>query len=249
VRLGTILLVLGGWELLANSGLLYENVVPSLARIIDGAARILVNPAFYPNMQVTALEVVVGVLIGTVSGTLLGLILGGNRIAGQIVEPLVYYLGPTPKIIFLPVLVMCFGLGPGSKLAIGAIASFFPVCLSVAVGMREIDAILVRVGRSFRASPIQMSAKIYLPAMREPLINGIRLGFGVSIITILLAETKLSSQGLGFMVMRYYQQFDMPAMYGLVVIIFILSLGVNALLGNLSAKRARWVPPKAAPKG
>ena len=82
----------------------------------------------------------------------------------------------------------------------GAISCFFPIALSAASGMRRIDGILIRVGRSFRANAWQMATKIYLPAMRHPLINGVRLGLGVALIGALLAETRLSSSGIGFLI-------------------------------------------------
>ena len=102
-------------------------------------------------------------------------------------------------------MIMWFGTGPGSKVAMGAISCFFPVALNVAGGMREIDKVLIRVGRSFRANPWQMVTKIYLPAMRHPVINGVRLGLGVALIGTLLAETKLSNRGIGFLVIQAYE--------------------------------------------
>ena len=82
-----------------------------------------------------------------------------------------------------------------------------------------------------------MVTKIYLPAMRAPILNGIRLGLGVAIIGTLLAETKLSNRGLGFLVIQAYATFDMPRMYALLIVLFVLSIGVNALIGRLGRGR------------
>ena len=139
-------------------------------------------------------------------------------------------------------MIMWFGVGPGSKMAMGALSCFFPVALSAAAGMREIDTVLIRVGRSFRASTRQMVAKIYLPAMRAPVINGLRLGLGIAIIGMLLAETKLSNQGLGFMIIQAYTLFNMPRMYALLILVFALAALVNAgvsKLDQISAPPAR----------
>jgi NitT/TauT family transport system permease protein len=115
----------------------------------------------------------------------------------------------------------------------GVLSCFFPVALSAAAGMRTIDTVLIRVGRSFRASTWQMVTKIYLPAMRLPIINGVRLGLGVAIIGTLLAETKLSNKGIGFLIINAYSTFNMPRMYALLIVLFVLSIGVNALIGRL----------------
>jgi ABC-type nitrate/sulfonate/bicarbonate transport system permease component len=79
-----------------------------------------------------------------------------------------------------------------------------------------------------------MITKIYLPAMRRRAINGLRLGLGVAIIGVLLAETKLSSQGLGFMIINSYSRFDMPAMYALLILVFCIAAFLNALLNKLA---------------
>jgi ABC-type nitrate/sulfonate/bicarbonate transport system permease component len=251
LRIAIIVVTLASWEALSASGLLYRDVVPSLLAIakalfdlltvpdmpvdlspfgLQGTASI---PAIYWHLYVTFYEIAIGLLIGGLSGLVAGIALGSSRLLRQAYEPLLYYLGPCPKIIFFPVMIMWFGVGPGSKVAMGAISCFFPVALNVAGGMREIDRVLIQVGRSFRANTWQMVTKIYLPAMRHPIINGIRIGLGVCLIGTLLAETKLSNSGVGFLVIQAYSLFNMPLMYALLIVLFVIAIGANALIGRL----------------
>jgi ABC-type nitrate/sulfonate/bicarbonate transport system permease component len=241
LRMGFVLALLVIWETLAASGLLYEDVVPSVRKIGVALYSVVSEPAFYRNLGVTAYEVAFALVIGGAAGLAVGILLGGSRFLGAAFEHYLYYLGPTPKIIFFPIMIMWFGVGPGSKMAMGALSCFFPVALSAAAGMREIDKVLIRVGRSFRASTGQMVAKIYLPAMRAPVINGLRLGLGIAIIGVLLAETKLSNQGLGFMIIQSYTLFNMPRMYALLIIVFALAALVNAGVSKLDQVSA---PPR-----
>jgi NitT/TauT family transport system permease protein len=250
LRIAIIVVVLASWEALSVSGLLYRDVVPSLLAIgkalfdlltvpdmpvdlspfgLQGTASV---PAIYWHLYVTFYEIAIGMLIGGLSGLVAGIALGSSRLLRQAYEPLLYYLGPCPKIIFFPVMIMWFGVGPGSKVAMGAISCFFPVALNVAGGMREIDRVLIQVGRSFRANTWQMVTKIYLPAMRHPIINGIRIGLGVCLIGTLLAETKLSNSGVGFLVIQAYSIFNMPLMYALLIVLFVIAIGANALIGR-----------------
>ena len=233
VRAAIIVFILVFWEAIAQSGLLYRDVVPSLLAIGAAIARLLSTSDYYWHLWVTASEVGTGLAIGGLSGLLVGLVLGGNRMLSKSFEPYLYYLGPTPKIIFFPVMIMWFGVGPGSKVAMGAISCFFPIALSTAAGMRQIDRVLIRVGQSFRANAWQMATKIYLPAMRHPIINGVRLGLGVAIIGTLLAETKLSNRGVGFLIIQAYSLFDMPRMYAMLIVLFVVAIGANALVGRL----------------
>ncbi len=237
-RVAIIVAVLAIWEGMARSGLLYRDVVPSLLLILRALAHLLVEPTFYANLGVTTGEVAVAILIGGGAGIGVGILLGVNPFLQRAYEPMLHYLGPTPKIIFFPMLIMWFGVGPGSKIAMGALSSFFPVAISVAAAMREINTVLIRVGLSFRLNVAQMILKIYLPAMRAPVINGLRIGLGVAIIGTLLAETKLANQGLGYAVIQTYATFDMPRMYALLIVVFMLAVGVNALLGRYTELRA-----------
>ena len=233
VRVGLIVGVLAIWELLARSGWLYRDVVPSLIAIAKALVALLSSGDYYFNLGVTAGEVAAALAIGGGCGVVVGIVLGANRFLARAFEIYLYYLGPTPKIIFFPVMIMWFGVGSGSKVALGALSCFFPVALSVAAGMRQIDRVLIRVAKSFRADARQMVTKIYLPAMRHPILNGVRLGLGIALIGTLLAETKLSNKGVGFLIINAYSTFDMPRMYANLIVLFVIAIGANALVGRL----------------
>jgi NitT/TauT family transport system permease protein len=232
LRVVLVLSLLVAWQLLAISGWLYGDVVPTLQIVGAALVKLLSSGDFYWNLWVTAEEVAGGLVIGGLAGLVVGLVLGANRFIARCFEPYIYYFGPTPKIIFFPVMIMWFGVGGGSKVAMGAVSCFFPIALNVIAGMRQIDQVLIRVGKSFRANPWQMTMKIYLPAMRHPIINGLRLGLGVALIGTLLAETKISNRGVGFLVIQAYANFDMPRMYAILIVLFVLAIGVNAVVAR-----------------
>jgi NitT/TauT family transport system permease protein len=233
LRAAIILAVLAIWQLLSLSGWLYRDVVPSLIAIGRALIELLSSANYYFNLGVTAGEIGTALAIGGLSGLAVGLLLGANRFLARAFEHYLYYLGPTPKIIFFPVMIMWFGIGTGSKIALGTLSCFFPVALSVAAGMRQIDTVLIRVGKSFRANTWQMVWKIYLPAMRHPIVNGFRLGLGMALIGTLLAETKLSDKGIGFLIINAYSTFDMPRMYANLIVLFVVAIGANAAVGRL----------------
>jgi len=233
LRVLIIVTVLFVWQIVSVSGWLFRDVVPSLTAIALAIGNLLANPDFYRNLGVTGSEIGIAIVIGGAAGLAVGIALGANRFLSDAFEAFLLYLGPTPKIIFFPVMIMWFGVGGGSKIAMGVLSCFFPIAISAASGMRQIDRVLIKVGKSFRASTWQMVTKVYLHAMREPIINGLRLGLGVAIVGTLLAETKLSREGLGSMVIQAYTVFDMPKMYALVIVLFVLAIGLNVLLGRL----------------
>lgn len=248
LRIVILVVLIATWEAVARSGILLREVVPSLVTIGRALIDLLVDadlkvsllghdimmPAFYWHLYVTLSEVASALVIGGIVGLAVGLLLGADPFLSQAFERYFYYLGPTPKIVFFPVMIMWFGVGPESKVAMGTLSCFFPIVLNAAAAMRQIDGVLIRVGRSFRLSTRQMVTKIYLPAMREPIVNGVRIGMGVALIGTLLAETKLSNKGVGFLIIDAYNSFDMPRMYAVLLVLFVIAIGANTLVGRAS---------------
>ncbi|HEX4408310.1 MAG TPA: ABC transporter permease [Xanthobacteraceae bacterium] len=234
LRVALVLFALVAWQVMAVSGWFYRDVIPSLPKIWTALVKLLSSTDFYWNLGVTFEEIVIALALGGIGGIVAGLIVGGNKFIASAFEPYLYYLGPTPKIIFFPVMIMWFGVDSGSKIAMGALSCFFPIALNVAAGMRQIDQVLIKVGTSFRANWWQMTMKIYMPAMRHPIVNGLRLGLGVALIGTLLAETKLSNRGIGFLVIQAYNSFDMPRLYAVLLVLFMMAIGINSVVAHFA---------------
>jgi ABC-type nitrate/sulfonate/bicarbonate transport system permease component len=237
IRLITLVAAAASWELVARSGLLYQDVVPPLAKIVVAFVQLLLDPPTYRHLAVTAWEVVAGFAIGFAAGIAVGVPMGARRLLGDALQPYVDGFATAPKIIFLPIVMLLFGIGIASKIALGALSAFFPVAINTAAGVRQIDPVLVRVGRSFRLTGWQMATKIYLPALRLSIVTSMRLGFGLAVIGTLLAELKLSSAGLGFLANEHYGNFRVPELYALLILIFILAVGSNSLMARLGRRR------------
>src|SRR5688500_10933397 len=200
LRAAIIVGILASWEALSRSGLLFQDVVPSLFAIAAAVARLFGSAEFYQNLAWTLWEIGLALPLGIAAGVLTGLAVGASPLLSRAYVPYLYYLGSTPKLIFFPVMIMLFGVGAESKIALALISCFFPIALSTAEGVQQINPVLVKVGRSFCAGRWHMLRHIYLPAMREPILTGVRLGFGIAVIATLLAETKLSNQGIGHLI-------------------------------------------------
>ncbi|HXP30615.1 MAG TPA: ABC transporter permease subunit [Stellaceae bacterium] len=237
IRIATLLGLWLLWEGAAASGLLYEGVVPSSFKIAAALGELVTSGMFYYNLELTLYEIAVSVIIGGTLGLAIGLALGANRFVGKAFESYIQYLAPTPKIVFLPILMVLFGVGAGSKIGMGTLSCFFPMTLSVASGVRLVDPVLLRVGRSFNLSLGQTIRKIYLPALVPPIATGLRLGLGVAIIGTLLGEIKMSNRGLGFLIMQYYAQFRTPEMYAVLIVMFVLAAGANAAVARFLRRR------------
>lgn len=234
VRLAAAVLLLAAWEAASWSGLFYRGVLPSVVQIGAALGGLLSDPAFWRHLGTTAMEVAGALAIGGSLGIAAGVLVGGGRLARRAYEPALHYLAPTPKIVFLPILIALFGVGPSSKVAMGALSCFFPVALSVASGMALVDPVHLRVARSFGLSRLRTLRSVHLPSLVRPMVTGLRLGLGVAVIGCLLSEIKLSNRGLGFLAIQFYGQFRIPEMYAVLIVVFAL-----AGFGNLLFARIR----------
>jgi NitT/TauT family transport system permease protein len=239
IRLCTVLMCLAAWEVVARSGLLYYGVVPSAVSVVTAVVQEITGRTFYWHLGITFAEVGVGFAVGGFIGVALGILFGARRFLGRAVDPYINAVGSTPKIVFLPILFLLFGMGIESKMAKGALSAFFPVVVSTTAGMLSINPVLLRVGKSFRLTRWQMITKVYMPAMVRPVVTGLRLGLGVGIIGVLVAEIKYAQGGLGYLTINYYNQFNIAHMYAMLVIIFGLAVLANLAMSRLT-ERFHW---------
>lgn len=233
IRVVSAIALLALYECVARSGVVYEGVVPPLPAVARALMAFLATADSYAHLGITALEIVIGFGIGTATGIGLGVAFGLWRLLGAVLDPWVHYLAPTPKIIFLPVLILLFGVGIGSKIAMGAIGAFFPVVVATYSGMRLVQPVLLKVARSFQASTWQTVRMIYAPSLVVPVIGAMRIGLGASIIGTLLAEIKMSRAGLGHLIVQDYSMLRVPEMYSLLIVIMVIALAANAGMAAL----------------
>jgi ABC-type nitrate/sulfonate/bicarbonate transport system permease component len=244
IRVATILVLVIAWEVMSRSGLFYEGVVPSAVLIVPAVFDLLTDPVFYRHLVVSGAEILAGLAIAAALAIPLGILFGARRFLGRVVAPYVMALATTPKIVFLPIVMLLVGIGPESKTALGALSAFFPIVLSTTAGVVHVSRVHLNVGRSFNLTTWQMVSKIYLPSLVQPILTGLRLGLGVAIIGVLLGEIKLSNAGLGFLASDFYSQYRIPHLYAVLILIFALAVAANAVMG-LTARRVGSQAPDA----
>ncbi|MBC7286306.1 ABC transporter permease subunit [Hoeflea sp.] len=234
IRIATIVVVLAAYELVARSGLLFQDVVPPIGLVVRALIATVLDPGFYPHVWRTAAEVGIGFAIGALLGATTGLFFGMSRFLAGMFNPWVEYLAPAPKIILLPILFLLFGVGIGSKIGMAAMSAFFPLAITTYAGMRGIPAVHIRVARAFNATRLQMVTKVYIPSLIAPVMTGLRLALGVAIVGTLLAEIKMSNLGLGYLIIQHYNYLRLPEMYAVLFLTFSIAVAANAFMGWLA---------------
>ena len=246
IRLVTLIGLIAAWEAFATLGrleILYGDVIPSSWMIALAVFNELTSAEFYHHLGITFAEHIVGFVTGSLIAIALGISMGVNPLLRKAIEPYLNAIGSTPKIIFLPILFLMFGTGIESKMAKGSLSAFFPVVFTTVLGMALINPVLIKVGKSFNLSKWNMISKVYMPAMVNPVITGLRLGMAITVIGVLVAELKFSDGGLGYQLGIYYEQFRIAPMYAIIVIIFALAAGANVGMTMLQDRVNRHMAP------
>lgn len=232
----TLVIVVTIWEFIGRTGILFTELFPSILEILRSLWIYVSTPLLLPHIKASLYEVGGALTLAALSGIPLGILWGSRRSWLEIVEPLILYAAVVPKIVIFPVFILFLGIDVHSKLAVGAIAAFFPISLLTIAGMREVKKVYVDVARTAGANAYQIAAHVYLPAIAGQIFTGIRLGMGAAVTGALLAETKIAKAGLGFMIVEYYGQFRIADMYSLLLFIFILAALTNWAMKALFAR-------------
>jgi len=234
----TLLVVVAAWEFIGRTGVLFPELFPSVLEILQSLWLYISTPIMVPHIKASLYEIGGALGLAALCGVPLGILWGSRQRWLEVVEPLILYAAVVPKIVIFPIFILFLGIGVQSKLAVGAIAAFFPIALLTIAGMREVKKVYVDVARTVGASPMQIATRVYLPAIAGQVFSGIRIGMGAAVTGALLAETKIAKAGLGFMIVEYYGQFRIADMYSLLLFVFILAALTNwamkRLFGRLS---------------
>jgi ABC-type nitrate/sulfonate/bicarbonate transport system permease component len=243
LRFGGILVLLGLWEIAASITSKETEVVPHLSSLGAALVRLFLSPSLAADFTVTASEVAISLVTAFALTAVLVAIVSSSKTAMAAVPLLLYWGAPTPKIIFFPVALTLLGVGIGSKVAIGALSAFPTIAISMIAAISQIDRIYLDVAQSFRMSRAQTVMKIYVPSIAQHALTGLRLALGLAIIGVLLAETKLAANGLGFRAIQYYNSLRIADMYAVLIVVFafsaLLNAGISALEGKTSQARPR----------
>jgi ABC-type nitrate/sulfonate/bicarbonate transport system permease component len=191
------------------------------------------------NTEASLVRLFWGFLVGGIPALGLGIAMGLSPLLRAIVEPLIAATYPIPKSAIMPLILLIFGLGEASKIAMVAIGVFFPVAMNAVTGVLEINKIYLDVGRNYQASRWQVFRTIALPGALPFIMTGIKLGVGLGLILIAISEMLGAKSGLGYLIWNAWQILDVNVMYVGLFMIALLGFLFTHVLNALE----RWVVP------
>ena len=227
------------WELAALGGLIDVRFFPAPSSILRALWNIAQSGELWENTSISLQRLFFGFLLGGVPALILGVVMGLSRPIRAFVDPLIAATYPIPKSSILPLILLIFGLGEMSKVMMVAIGVFYPIAINSTAGVLQINKVYIDVGHAFKADRMAMFRTVALPGALPFIMTGVKLGAGLGLILIAIAEMVGAKSGIGYMIWSAWETFSVERMYvGLFVIAiigFVMTLGLNEL--------ERWLIP------
>ena len=227
------------WEACCRLGVLDPRFIPAPTTVLHTMAAMTRTGELPYHTLVSVRRIVLGFLLGAVPAVAVGLAMGLSRPVRAALMPLVSAVYPIPKIAVYPLIIFYLGIGEASKIGIVAVSIFFLVLLSTMAGVLAIDPAYFRIARAYRAGAWSTFATVALPGALPQIFTGLKLGMGFALIVIVGAELLGSTSGIGFLIWRSYQIFDINAMFA--------GLLVTAILGWVATAGLDWLEHRALP--
>jgi NitT/TauT family transport system permease protein len=227
------------WQILLMLGIGDRRFIPAPSDIAVRFVALVANGELALHVGVTLYRVCIGFVVGTVPAVAMGLLMAMFKPVRIFFDPLIATLFPIPKIALMPLLLLTFGFGDASKIALVAIAVFFPVIVNTYVGAANIDKIYWDVARNYGASQTVMFTRIVFFGALPMIFAGLRIALAVSFIVLVASEFVATKSGIGYLIWNSWELLQVDVMFVGIVTIGILGLITSALFREIE----RWAIP------
>ena len=252
-QVGLLVAVFAFWHLMTTPGLLplfmFDNDRQAaffFGEPLKVAGRIWVwfvtEADIYRHLGITLLETLLAFGIGSVLGLGAGLWLALQPMASAILEPYIKALNSMPRIILAPIFAVWFGLGIGSKVALGVTLVFFIVFFNVYQGVKEVSPVVLANARMLGARPRQLLRHVYLPSATSWVFSSLHTSVGLAFVGAVVGEYLGSSQGVGYLILQAEGSFDINTVMAGIVVLRAFALVLDALVGRIERRLMKWQP-------
>lgn len=234
--LGATLVLLLGWQILSIA--LRSPVLPGPGRALPKFVELI--PTLLPHALLSLSRTLAALLIGTILAVPLGLAIGRSRRADALFGPLIFLTYPVPKIVFLPIILVLFGLGNTSKIVLIGMIVFFQILVTARDAARGVPDSAVLSVRSLGATRLDIVWHVVFPAALPEIFTALRIGIGTAIAVLFFSETIAGTDGLGWFIIDAWGLIDYPRMFAGILAMALLGVILYEALDVAEAWATRW---------
>lgn len=246
---GSIVVLLLVWELLPRIITLSEGTklfFTTPSHVVGTLWTMFATGSVWAPLGVSASGFALGLVLAIAIGLPLGVILGRSNTANAMFDPFITAFNATPRLVFLPLVMLWFGLGLEAKIVIVVIGAVFPLLINTYEGVRNADRVLINVARSFGANEWQIAKLVVVPNAMPYIISGLRLAIGRAVLGVVVAEFFGSEDGLGVMMVQAAGRYQVDVVFSGLIIFTVLSLVMTGMVKALEDRLGRWRPQHAS---
>jgi ABC-type nitrate/sulfonate/bicarbonate transport system permease component len=246
---GGIVILLLAWEVLPylfkmSEGTKLFFTTPS--QVVGTLWNMFATGSVWAPLSVSASGFALGLGISIVIALPLGVVFGRSQTLNAMFDPFITAFNATPRLVFLPLIMLWFGLGLEAKVVIVVIGAMFPLLINTYEGVRNADKVLINVVRSFGANEWDIARLVVLPNSLPYIVSGLRLAIGRAILGVVVAEFFGSEEGLGVMMVQAAGRYQVDVVFSGLIIFTVLSLAMTGLVKIGEDRLTRWRPQHAA---
>jgi ABC-type nitrate/sulfonate/bicarbonate transport system permease component len=228
------------WQLLLMAGIGDRRFVPAPSDIVWRYWEMVASGELAKHTIVTLWRVFAGFFLGSIPGIAVGLLMAMYRPVRIFFDPLIATLFPIPKIALMPLLLLAFGFGDASKIALVVTAVFFPVVVNTYVGAANIERIYWDVAKNYGASQSVIFRRIVFFGALPMIFAGLRIALAVSFIVLVAAEFVATKVGIGYLIWNSWELLQVDVMFVGIVTVGILGLIATVCLQELERRVIPW---------
>lgn len=185
---------------------------------------------FGAHVWATLEALIYAVVISALGGVVIGLALGFHRLSGDVADPILAALYSIPKVTLYPVVLLIFGLGLSAKAAFGVIHGIIPIVIFTMNAVRTINPVYLKTARALHLSRRRTVLTVLVPAIIPEMMTGLRIGFSLTLLGVVIGELFASKNGLGFLITNAINLHDVPTMMAVIVLLFTFAIVTNTAL-------------------
>jgi ABC-type nitrate/sulfonate/bicarbonate transport system permease component len=238
VRALSVVLTLGLWEWYGRG---VDPIFMSYpTAILAAVPQMIAKGELQRALLLTLQGLSVGFVLAIIFGIVIGLLMGRYRLFDYMLDVQISALYSTPNVALIPLLILWFGLGMTSKIAIVFLAAFFPIIVNTYGGVRNVSRGLVEIAEAEGASEAQIFGKIILPASLPFIMTGIRLAVGRAVVGMVVAEMFTAITGLGGAIVYYSNAFATDKLFVVIILLALLGVALTEGVKFLEVRLAPW---------
>ena len=244
VGLASVAFVLVVWQLVANARIVPVLFLPGPADIAEAFVKLFTTPNtdIWLDIATSGEEILIGYGMAIAVGLILGLLMGWYTRFQYALDPFVNFFYSTPRIVLIPLFIIWFGIDMPSKVAVIFLGALFPIIINTMAGVRNTEAALLRVAKSFGASDALVFRRVVLPGSVPFILTGFRLGVGHALTGVVVGELIAARHGVGQLIATAGQTFQTPKLFAGVVLIAGTGMLLTAILQRIENRFQSWRP-------